>query len=92
MFPCIGCDPSDLIGAVQKDGASGLYFTINNISTQLENGKVKSKTLTYDVYSSFTWNEGEKKYKGVDKVDTKTEVWNYDDKGNRTTKPQREAL
>ncbi|SRR6266487_6761156 len=46
--------------------------------------RLGSKTVAANIYSGYIWNDDTKKFEGVDKVDTKTEEWKYDEKGNRT--------
>jgi RHS repeat-associated protein len=45
--------------------------------------RVGSKTINANIYSGYIWDEDTKKFKGVNKVDSKTEEWKYDEKGNR---------
>lgn len=45
--------------------------------------RLETKTVTANIYSGYIWNDDTKKFEGVNKVDSKTEVWKYDDKGNR---------
>ncbi|WPQ60127.1 RHS repeat-associated core domain-containing protein [Chitinophaga sancti] len=92
MFPCIGCAPEDFIGRVQKDVKSELFYTVNSVSTQYEKGKITSKAITFDVYSDYAWDEDNEKYIGINKLATKTEIWNYDSNGNRTSTKQVEML
>lgn len=84
MFPCINCDPESFVGRVQKDQASNAYYTIRNVVSNFENNKLTSKTITYDIYASFKWDDKESKYVGTDKIETRTEIWKYDKDGKRT--------
>jgi hypothetical protein len=45
--------------------------------------RLGSKTVTANIYSGYIWNDDNKRFEGVDKVDTRTEEWQYDDKGHR---------
>jgi hypothetical protein len=46
--------------------------------------RLGSKTVQANVYSGYIWDDDKKRYQGVNKVDSKTEEWQYDEKGNRT--------
>jgi hypothetical protein len=45
--------------------------------------RLGSKTIQANIYSGYIWNEDTKKFEGVNRVDSRTEEWKYDDKGNR---------
>ncbi len=85
-------DPS--VGDIKKDWESDLYVQIMAIQPIYEPYKdkdgqskyrLKSKTITANVYSGFIWNEDNKKYEGVDKIETIHEEWKYNEKGKRIT-------
>jgi hypothetical protein len=43
--------------------------------------RLGSKTVSATIYSGYIWDEDKKSFEGVNKVGTKTEEWQYDDKG-----------
>jgi len=45
--------------------------------------RLGSKTIEANIYKGYIWNEDTKKYEGVDKIDSRTEEWKYDEKGKR---------
>ena len=47
--------------------------------------RIASKTVMANIYTDYIWDDETKKFKGINKVDQKTEVWKYDTKGNRIT-------
>jgi RHS repeat-associated protein len=47
--------------------------------------RIASKTVSANVYADYIWNDDSKKFQGVNKVADKSEVWRYDEKGNRTS-------
>lgn len=83
LYPCSFCDPKDDIGKVQKEPMSGLYFTIKNVAEEkYSDGSMKSRTISYDIYSSYIWDESKEKYIGIDKIDSRSETISYDKSGN----------
>ncbi len=82
LFPCIGCDPANSIGKVGKEPNSGLYYTITGVENTFNGEQLTRKTITYDIYDDYAWDEEEKKYVGVDLIESRTEVWDYDKNGN----------
>jgi hypothetical protein len=54
-------------------------------STGKPSQRILRKTVTANVYSDYIWNEDNKKFEGINKVDSKTEVWEYNDKGKRVS-------
>lgn len=97
-----GAQPEDNIGVVKKDWENDIYLVVNSVNTEytpildskgnpiVKNGEVQTriskKTITGTWYSGYIWDKESKKYKGIDKIETTTEVWNYDSKGNRVEK------
>ncbi|SJZ93246.1 RHS repeat-associated core domain-containing protein [Sediminibacterium ginsengisoli] len=45
--------------------------------------RIGSKTVNADIYRGYIWNDETKKFEGVDKVDSRTEEWKYNNKGKR---------
>ena len=92
-------NPEDYVGRkVFQDWDANLYFEVTRVETVSVNSRdgngniissrVISRTVTADVYSDFIWDDEEKRYKGINKVDTKTETWNYDKNGKREIKSE----
>lgn len=45
--------------------------------------RLGSKTVTANVYMGYIWNEDTHKFEGVDAIEKRTEIWQYDEKGER---------
>jgi RHS repeat-associated protein len=95
-------DPEDYVDKrVFKDWEANQYFEITSVTTTKEHtwkdgkiikSRVTQRKVTADVFSDYIWDDESKRYKGVNKVGTKTEVWDYDKDGNRTTKDINDKL
>lgn len=84
MYPCTGCQPDDFIGQVRKNQETGLYYEINQVRNHYNNkGELESKSFDYTIFSDFLWDDDNGKYRGINKVDEGTEMWNYEN-GKRT--------
>ena len=84
---------------------SGVYVEINDVKIEfspvIEDGKqvynkdgtpkkyISSRIVTGTLYSNHIYDEDANQYKGVDKIETRTEEWLYDQKGNRVVLDQR---
>ncbi|NII26636.1 hypothetical protein HB364_16220 [Pseudoflavitalea sp. X16] len=97
-----GEQPEDYIYKIKKDFQSGVYVEINGVSFEyapvMKNGKpvldkngnpkqyLSKRIVTGTLYSGYIYDEDTKTYRGVDKISTRIETWQYDQNGNRVVK------
>ncbi|WP_207516014.1 RHS repeat-associated core domain-containing protein [Longitalea luteola] len=94
-----GEQPESYIGKVKKDFENNVYLEVNSVKFEfspildnngnpvVKDGQVQKylskRIVTATWYSGYIWDEDSKSYKGVDKIKTTSEVWNYDSNGKR---------
>jgi len=88
-----GGNPEDAVAKVTKDWDSNTYLEIDkvvittltttNTKTKETKSRIIQRIVTGTRYNSYIKDEETGKYRGIDKIETTTETWNYDEKGNR---------